>query len=326
LASLCALAAPCHAEWSNLCDRQARFTASEQDKLYRFAAIVKDELAQSGQRLALIARSGLDLQRFGLRYSHAGISLLASENTPWSVRQLYYACDERQPKVFDQGISGFMLGTSQPALGYVSVLLLPPAPAAELERAALSKQQALQVLGAHYSANAYPLSERYQNCNQWLIELLATAWGALPVEPVPSDHVDVDQATQTQARQTGQASSPSPAEPPLPAPTPRAAAQRWLQAQGYEPTVVDVGWRVLMWAGAFIPFVHSDDHPALDTSQQRYRVTMPASIEAFVQRTQPGATRIEFCHTDQHVVVHRGWDAIAEGCVPGEQDTVIRLD
>jgi hypothetical protein len=53
---------------------------------------------------------------------------------------------------------------------------------------------------------------------------------------------------------------------------------------------------------------------------------MPASIEAFVQATVPGATRIEFCHTDRYVVVRRGWDAIADGCRPEPQDTVLTLD
>ena len=75
-----------------------------------------------------------------------------------------------------------------------------------------------------------------------------------------------------------------------------------------------------------MPWLHSDDHPSEDLRQAHYRVSMPASIEGFVRETLPGATRMEFCHTDQHIVVHRGWEPIAEGCVPGEQDTVLALD
>ena len=40
----------------------------------------------------------------------------------------------------------------------------------------------------------------------------------------------------------------------------------------------------------------------------------------------PGAERLEFCHTDKHGVLRRGWAPIAEGCVPAAQDTVIALD
>ena len=81
-----------------------------------------------------------------------------------------------------------------------------------------------------------------------------------------------------------------------------------------------------MWAGAFIPWLHSDDHPAEDLDEKRYRVSMPASIEAFAHKTVPGATRVEVCHTDRIMVLHRGWESIGEGCVPGAEDTVIRFD
>jgi len=281
----------CQAGAMRLCDRQAQLSAGQQDTLIRFGGIIKAELENSGQSLALIARSGLDLRRFGVRYSHAGLSLKASQNTPWSVRQLYYACDERKPRIYDQGMSGFMLGTDDPAIGYVSVVFLPPAEAAELERAALDNRQALQLLSPAYSANAYPFSVRYQNCNQWVIELLAAAWGHL------------DEAENLRAR-----------------------AQSWLKDKGYMPSVFAVGLRPLMWLGAFVPWLHGDDHPREDLDQTIYRVSMPASIEAFVHVTVPGATRIEFCHTDRRVVIRRGWEPISEGCQPGEQDTVITLD
>ena len=38
--------------------------------------------------------------------------------------------------------------------------------------------EALALLAGEYSANAYAYSTRYQNCNQWLVELMASAWGA----------------------------------------------------------------------------------------------------------------------------------------------------
>jgi hypothetical protein len=285
----------CQANALRFCDRPADPSPTQQDRLLRFGAVIKSELEKSGQRVALIARSGIDLSRFGVRYSHAGVSLQASENTPWSVRQLYYACDEGKPRIYDQGMSAFVLADDASAVGYVSVVLLPPPEAAELERVALSNRQALQLLGATYSANAYPFSERYQNCNQWVIELLATAWGRLGAGPQEAEPV-------------------------------RAQAQAWLKDRGYRPSALSVGSRPLMLLGAFIPWVHNDDHPPEDIEQMTYRVSMPASIEAFVQALVPGATRVEFCHTDRHVVVRRGWELIPEGCEPGAQDTVIALD
>ena len=290
--ALAAAAAPCLAGATRLCDEPQTLSAAQKDKVLRFAAVIKGELERSGHRMALMARSGLDLDRFGMRYSHAGFSLQASPETPWAVRQLYYACEEGQPRLYDQGLTAFLFGSREADVGYVSVLLLPPPASDEAEAAVLDKRRALQVLATHYSANAYPFSLRYQNCNQWVAELLATAWGGLE-----GDGDDL-----------------------------RAQAQQWLQAQGYAPAVFDVGWRPLMWLGAFIPWVHSDDHPAADLQQQRYRVSMPAAIESFVQGRVPGAERIEFCHTDRQAVVHRGWDFIREGCIGGPGDEVISLD
>src|SRR5882672_3855709 len=88
---------------TRFCDRPSPLTALQQDRLLQFAAVARRELEASGQDVALIARSGIDLARFDLRYSHAGVSLKASGNAPWSVRQLYFACDEGRPRLYDQG-------------------------------------------------------------------------------------------------------------------------------------------------------------------------------------------------------------------------------
>lgn len=289
-------ATPARAASLRYCDRLAKVSVDQQDVILRFAGIVKGELEASGQPLALMSRSGLDLSWFGMRYSHAGVSLKTSPNGPWSVRQLYYACDEQRPRIFDQGVSGFLIATDDPRESYVSLVFMPGPESARLEATALSNPQALELLAADYSANAYPYSLRYQNCNQWVMELLASAWGGVAL---------------AQGGEGGDA--------------PRARAQRWLQGQGYEPAVFDL-WRPLMWFGAFIPWLHSEDHPAHDLARSVYRVSMPSSIEAFVRARVPGATRVELCHAGRRVVIHRGWEPIAAGCVPAEGDTVVALD
>ncbi len=274
-----------------LCGRSTPLDAAQQDRLLRVADLVKTELETSGARLALISRSGLNLGRFGIRYSHAGISLKGSANAPWSVRQLYFACDERRPRLFDQGLPGFLFGTNDPSLGYLSIVLLPSAAAQTLERAALDDARALRLLAGRYSANAYPFDTRYQNCNQWVAELLASAWGA------PEGDADA-----------------------------RRSAQRWLAAQGYAPAPVEVGSHWLMLAANFIPWLHSDDHPPEDLYARRFRVSLPASIEAFVRQQLPAATRIEVCHDEQKVVLRRGWTPIGAGCRAEPGDVVRALD
>lgn len=282
-----------HSSWAgslNYCQGQDELNADVQDRLIQVAAVVKTALDRSGHSVALVARSGLALQRLDQRYSHAGVSLKSSPNTPWSVRQLYYACDEQRPRIFDQGMSGFVLGAHDPEEGYVSLVLLPQEPARALEAAALDDRQALALLGATYSANAHAFSQQYQNCNQWLAELLASAWGA----PLPSDGA-------------------------------RGQAQQWLRTHGYQPTVLKLNWQPLMWLAAVLPWLHSDDHPAEDLANAQFQVSMPQSIASFVRVFWPAAAHIELCYTDTHIVLRRGWEPIAAGCQPAPGDEVTNL-
>ncbi len=274
---------------SRYCDPESRFTLAHKDRLLRVTAIVRAELGRSGSEVAIVSRSGLDLSRWDIRHSHAGVSLRSGTDTPWSVRQLYYACDEQTPRIYDQGLAAFLFGADRPDLGYISLVMLPGA-SEPVRRAALDNRLALALLGGRYSANAYPFSTRYQNCNQWLVELLAAAWGDIAAGPDA-----------------------------------RERTQRWLAQQRYEPTRVEVGWRPVMWAGAaFSPWIHNDDHPAEDLAAATYRISLPAAVEGLARAMVPGAERIQICHTTKHVLVRRGWGPLlAEGCVaePGDELT-----
>jgi hypothetical protein len=97
-----------------------------------------------------------------------------------------------------------------------------------------------------------------------------------------------------------------------------------LREAGYEPSVIEAGW--MAGLTPFVPWLHRSDHPQEDLEARRFRISMPASIERFVQGRLPTAQRLEFCHTSRHVVVRRGWEPIAEGCVPGPHDQVVKLD
>ncbi len=290
---LCAGAVHSASIGQQFCDLQRPLTVAQQDRLLRFAAIAQEALQATGAELALVARSGLNLQRFGVRYSHAGISLRSGDLGAWSVRQLYYGCDEGRPQVFDQGLAGFVAGADDPDEFYLSALWLPQAPAQALQRAVLDKPRALRLVSAQYSANAYAYSLRYQNCNQWLVELLALAWGDLP------DAGDT--------------------------PALRQSAQAWLQAQAYAPTGVDLGSHWWMALAPLVPWIHLDDHPEADRFALRLRTSLPADIDHFVRQREPEAQRIELCQARGQVVLRRGWQPIESGCVAQTGDEVFRL-
>nr|WP_269106542.1 DUF2145 domain-containing protein [Massilia sp. TS11] len=273
------------------CDRSKDISAREQDRVLRFTAAVKDELRQAGADLALIARSGTDLSRFGLLYSHAGIALRDPADGSWAVRQLYYACDEARPRLFDQGLAGFALGADQPGSAHISLVFLPGAAGSALAEAASDKARALSALASDYSANAYAFATRYQNCNQWLIELMALAWGGIAAGP------DL-----------------------------RERAQAWLRAHDYQPDTVRIPAHWVAFAAQFVPLVHVQDHPVEDLQALRLRISLPTAIEAFARQQVAQARRVELCHTTEHIVIRHGWQPLDAACRPQPGDTVLALN
>lgn len=285
------------------CDAPVERSAAEHDRLLRFAALIRDTLQADGRGLALIARSGLELERFGIRHTHAGFALRDGLDTPWAVRQLYYACEQQRPQVFDQGLPGFLLGLSDAPQQRIAVLLLPEAAAAPLRDALLDTAALRALLGDRYSANAFPFSTRYQNCNQWVAELMARAWA-----PREADGA----GTAPGAGDRGAA---------------RERAQRWLLAQGYRPAVIDVRFPPIGWLPALVPWLHADDHPAAERAAGRLRLSLPASLETFVrERLGDGAVRrLEFCLVGRRAVVREGWEPMPAECEPAPGDRVERL-
>ena len=266
----------------------------QQDRVLQFAAVVRQVLQDSGEQVALIGRSGLNLGRFGLRYSHSGVLLASEGDAPWSVRQLYYDCEMGKPRLFDQGLAGFLVSAETPDLAFVSIVFLPREQAEALRDTARDQTRFAPLLAAQYSANAYPFSVRYQNCNQWVAELLATAWRPL---------VDGE-----------------PAKGSL-----RAGAQQWLRQTGYapQPITIDSHWTKL--AASFVPLIHLDDHPVEARYGMQLQTSLPTDIERWVHAQAPGARRLEFCHDTDQIIVREGWQAMGERCTAQPGDRVQRF-
>lgn len=267
------------------CDEPQPHDAAQVDRLLRLAAEAQAELAR-GEGAALVARSGLNLSLLGQRYSHAAISVQSHPAGAWGVRQLFFACAEGKPRLFDQGLAGFVLGVAGDAPAFVSVVRLPPVAAVPLARTAMDKPAALALLGGEYSANANPFATRYQNCNQWVAELLAAAWG--------------EGST-------------------------RAQAQGWLAAQGYTPSVIDASAPWVWLPALTVPWVHLDDHSAADVQALRFAVSLPPAIDAFAQQQWPAAERVELCLGAGQIVVRTGGEPLPPTCEPAAGDRVVPL-
>lgn len=261
--------------------------------MLQFAAVVRQAAQDSGEQIALISRSGLNLSRFGVRYSHSGVLLATDGDVPWSVRQLYYDCEQGKPRLFDQGLAGFLVSAEAPSLAFVSIVFLPQSQADDLRHAASDRARFAPLLAAQYSANAYPFSLRYQNCNQWVAELLASAW---------------------------RTPSPAPAASDL-----REHAQQWLRQTGYAPEPITIDSHLTKLVAGFMPLVHLDDHPPADRLGMQLQTSLPTDIERWVRTQAPGARRLELCHDSEQIVVREGWQAMGDRCVARAGDRVHRF-
>ncbi len=276
------LLAPARAGTELLCTAEREPTVAQQARALRFSAALRELLMEGGQDLALVARDGLDLRRFGQRYSHAGLALRDNPAGPWAVRQLYFDCDSGQPRLFDQGLAAFVQGGQRAGQGFVAVLLLPAQATEALRAVALDNARALQLLHPAYSANAYVFGLRFQNCNQWLAELLAAAWG---------DAQD------------------------------RREAQQWLRAQGYEGTVIQLPGRPWLWLAAFSPWLHLQEHPEDDLAAARQRISLPQGLMDWLLQRFPQARRVDVCERAEGLLVREGGFRPDEPCAerPGDR-------
>jgi hypothetical protein len=291
LAALCLLlAGAAQASTSaRLCGSQATRSATQQDRVLQVAQLLRETLAAQGQPAALLARAGTNLKRFGVRYTHAAVSLQNNPLAPFAVRQLYFDCDEGRSRVFDQGLSGFLLGADDPERGFVSLLLLPPDAAQALAQTALSDDTARALLAGQYVANAHPADLLRQNCNQWLAELLALAWG------------EAASATREQAQ---------------------AQLANW----HYHPEPVRYRWAFWRWATVLVPWFSFQGHPPEDAARNELFTSLPPDLERLAQQRWQGTQRLELCYTPEHAVLRRNGAPLSEACEAGAGDQVRRFD
>lgn len=220
LATLLAAAAlPVHA--GQAC-REEPLSAAEVVKSMELARKTYAALEASGASVALVARAGQDLSKYGQRYSHLGIVLRDHPAGRWTVVHELNACGTASSDLYYDGIGNFFLTD----LYRYETRVLVPGPDMQARLVQVMAGRAPRRLHeARYNMLSYVYSTRYQNSNQWVLEVLASA-GAAP----------------------GQVET-------------RTEAQAWLKARHYDPGTVEVPAAVRLGARMFRANVAFDDHP-----------------------------------------------------------------
>lgn len=198
-------------------------------------------------RVALISRTGSDLSRFRFEgeaptFTHTGFAVREADG--WYVYQMLNTHGGPEGHLFRQGLAAFYRDDPHE---YRCGVLAPGQELQERIEATLRSPLANQLHSSRYSRLAYPFATRYQNSNQWVVEIVGAAQSG---------------------RQT------------------RSAIQDYLRHKRLSPTVLRAPGYVAQSAFAlFSSNTRFDDHPLRNRLSGRIAFLTETSIRRHLQAT-----------------------------------------
>ncbi|MCL1531299.1 DUF2145 domain-containing protein [Xanthomonas nasturtii] len=206
--------------------------------------------ALPGARVAVLARGGQDLSRYGLKHSHLAFAMRDDDGI-WRVRHLLNRCKRDASQLYVEGLSNFV---GESAVSHaLRIGVLKPALQQRLQ-ALLSDagELAHRLHETRYSMVAYPFSTDYQNSNQWVLEVLAAALAADAQPPTVIGD--------------------------------RRAAQAWLQAARYHPSILHLDVKQRVGARFVAANATTTDHPVGERVSGNYSVVTVESVLDFLHQ------------------------------------------
>ncbi|MCB2100406.1 MAG: DUF2145 domain-containing protein [Rhodobacterales bacterium] len=242
LAALLAVSAAPPATAGQTCAAHAT-TAAEMASALDVAGRLRATLDGLGTGHALVARIGSDISEHGLTYTHMGIAARDPADGSWRVVHQLNPCGTGTSVLRVHGLAVFMLDDLY--RHDVGVAGLSPALSAALA-AELAGDRPARLHQPRYSMVAFPGPPgRYQNSNQWVLEVLTDVAARLDGDPLPAD---------------------------------RDAVQARYRAQGFRGSTVRISPLRQLGAGLGAANVHFDDHPAAARQAGRFEVVSVRSV------------------------------------------------
>ena len=214
------------------------------------ALMVQQHLEAQNARVALIGRIGRDLSEYHLRYSHVGLAVRDEAQGRWNVVHLLNHCGRADSDLYDEGLGNFFLDD---LFRFEAVVLLPSRELQDRLAEALAQGTGRTLHQPAYSLIAHPYSMKYQNSNQWPLELASSllAGGDLS----------------------------------------RAAAHARLAQDRFQPSTLYLPPLKRLGARLFSVNTRFDDHSNEEQSTSRYQVVSAESVLAWFARTDRPVTQ-----------------------------------
>lgn len=208
---------------------------------------VQQHLDALEANVAVIGRVGRDLSEYRLRYSHIGLAVRDRTQNRWNVVHLLNHCGRADSDLYVQGLGNFFLDD---LFRYEAVVLVPSRELQDRLAEAIANGGGRRLHQPNYSLIAHPYSAKYQNSNQWLLELAAAATAG------------------------GERS--------------RAVAHARLIQDQFQPSVLSLPPLKRLGARLFSINTQFDDHSAEEWSTSRYQIVSAESVLAwFVRADRP---------------------------------------
>ena len=185
------------------------------------AQMSKVRLDAARAEVAIIARVGQDLSKYHLRYSHLGLVRHTADGH-WIVLHELNQCGTAESDLFEDGLGNFFMDSP---FAFETMILIPSVTLQKKLAAVIDSGQARQLHQHRYNMLAFAYSTRYQNSNQWALEVLAAA---------QANDVKISQ---------------------------REQAQAWLKLAAYQPETLHIPALTRLGARMFKANVSFDDHP-----------------------------------------------------------------
>jgi hypothetical protein len=205
-------------------------------------------LEAAGVQVAVLARAGQDLRKYGLAWSHVGWVYRDTEGGPWRVLHKLNTCGTDEASLYRQGLGEFFM--EDPFEYRATFIALKPDAAAKLLPVLRDVARAQEMHTRRYSMLAYPWAQKYQQSNQWALETFAFVQNNV----MPG----------------------------------RMAAQSWLMSQGFTPTTLQLGALTRLGARTTRANVAFDDHPNEKRFSDRIETVTVESVLAFLRQRQFG--------------------------------------
>ena len=216
-------------------------------KAMTLAENTRAALEGSGAQVALVARIGQDLSKYGQRYSHMGWAQRDKSTGRWIVVHELNTCGTARSDLFDQGLANFFLDDM---FIFESRIMIPGPEQQARIATMLASGTPRRLHSPNYNMLAYAFSTEYENSNQWVLETYAAA----------NSEFRVDQ---------------------------RGQAQAWLKLAGYRPITVHVPATTRLGARMFSANVAFDDHPFGRRMAGQIDTVTVESVFRFVRERDP---------------------------------------